>query len=867
MTISFMDRVRDAKGRTGRAILQNSAGKWDVRWDDDGCVTYDAPEQGLTPAPEAAPALRNAGPSKCAGCAVPLEQGTEWDSYQTGKDWCKECDATKAVHAERRNTPVSSESFWSFGDYAEISKILKELGLPDDLAHKAWSALPDSARRKIQPKLAERGVENANYIPHKGIPCALCLRDATKLGTLKGGGDLALHESRPGEIQDVVEYRALKNAAAENSVDVAQCSKCGHKIVNDWCSPECPKKTRKNAEDPANNSASCQKCDKCGKKLDGTGDDHTHMDERTPGSPNYKKYGPTPFKVVCDECATKENATRADFKKWQAEHEALLEKMRPLTKQLRDLEDKFGLPPLGRGQEPRGPQAYVNVYQQLARLEAEEERMLKTRPVDLDNAKSPVQGLRCEDCGESFKTTADAYTHKRQLGHLVTVNGEELPNAGDGRTEQYKGWTIHARPDVVMDDGRWYVDATQRPGSASRPPFEDVVGSLDEAMRAARQFVDNRERQERGNSSEPKVVEDAPDDFSIVIDGKKVREGLHKDEIAFAMEEVKAGFLANSEAAKEAAEHPSFTPAQIQQIVEDHKKSEKGNTDQGGVDRLVHALLDRGFHMADREMDEAVRLVYPEVHDHEIQHGVQTYKVAKKDSIKENSQKPDVWISARGSQARDRAGAQELARRTGTAVQLHAWSDKEGGYRPWRDGAEGTALEVVNSDPDMPCFCGICDKRLREGQGVDTPDGLLCRACKKELDAECEKGNAAGAGCSCGHAYAEHTVDQLGPAEIGNAGGECELCGGAMGIEHHVKDWQGVDWTVCKQCASDKSNFERKNAATGTCRGCGKSGVEVQAGYCEACSTVGFAVTKPIKGFETPADREGLGNARYGGSK
>lgn len=44
------------------------------------------------------------------------------------------------------------------------------------------------------------------------------------------------------------------------------------------------------------------------------------------------------------------------------------------------------------------------------------------------------------------------------------------------------------------------------------------------------------------NALNPKVVRDAEDDFSIVVKGKKVREGLHADEIAGALAEVKAEY-------------------------------------------------------------------------------------------------------------------------------------------------------------------------------------------------------------------------------------------------------------------------------------------------------------------------------------
>lgn len=40
----------------------------------------------------------NASSSKCAGCQKDLAPRDQWDSYDTGKSWCKDCDGTKAQH-------------------------------------------------------------------------------------------------------------------------------------------------------------------------------------------------------------------------------------------------------------------------------------------------------------------------------------------------------------------------------------------------------------------------------------------------------------------------------------------------------------------------------------------------------------------------------------------------------------------------------------------------------------------------------------------------------------------------------------------------------------------------------------------------
>jgi hypothetical protein len=48
--------------------------------------------------------LRNADSPKCAGCGTALTGRADvWDSYGTGKDWCKECDGTKARESVMKN--------------------------------------------------------------------------------------------------------------------------------------------------------------------------------------------------------------------------------------------------------------------------------------------------------------------------------------------------------------------------------------------------------------------------------------------------------------------------------------------------------------------------------------------------------------------------------------------------------------------------------------------------------------------------------------------------------------------------------------------------------------------------------------------
>ena len=56
------------------------------------------------------------------------------------------------------------------------------------------------------------------------------------------------------------------------------------------------------------------------------------------------------------------------------------------------------------------------------------------------------------------------------------------------------------------------------------------------------------------------------------------------------------------------------------------------------------------------------------------------------------------------------------------------------------------------------------------------------------------------------------------------------------------------------------------------CKGCGATGVEIQHGYCEKCSTITLTAEKKLKGFEnglfvTPSSKEALGSSRYGSKK
>ena len=88
------DRVRHRSlGWRGKIIVLANSSSPIVSWD-----RLSRPPVGATgPEDPADLELANAA-TVCAGCNKPLSDNDRWDSYDTGKPWCKACDATKAQH-------------------------------------------------------------------------------------------------------------------------------------------------------------------------------------------------------------------------------------------------------------------------------------------------------------------------------------------------------------------------------------------------------------------------------------------------------------------------------------------------------------------------------------------------------------------------------------------------------------------------------------------------------------------------------------------------------------------------------------------------------------------------------------------------
>ena len=166
----------------------------------------------------------------------------------------------------------------------------------------------------------------------------------------------------------------------------------------------------------------CSKCDELTK--------HTGVQSKTEG------------KRKCSQCGTESefvggkwevrNATRADYAKWKAGYDALLDKMKPLTAKMHALEDQHDLAPTPRGQEPKGPPEYVAVMKQIAELERLEADMLKNRPTDITNA-GPAVCAGCKKPLPNIRDQWDSYdTGKAWCRECDGTKAQNDPNAGKG---------------------------------------------------------------------------------------------------------------------------------------------------------------------------------------------------------------------------------------------------------------------------------------------------------------------------------------------------------------------------------------------------------------------------------------------------
>lgn len=154
------------------------------------------------------------------------------------------------------------------------------------------------------------------------------------------------------------------------------------------------------------------KCDVCGADLATDEDVKSHKFDT--GHSSYKG-------------KSKENATRADLKKWKAAYDALLDKMKPLTAKMHSLKEQHGLPGTSRGQEPKGPAEYVEIMKQLEELERQEQKMLAERPVELDNAAPHLNSYTFADnVGAEEKVEAK---NEDEAWSLLSARMNDTPKA------------------------------------------------------------------------------------------------------------------------------------------------------------------------------------------------------------------------------------------------------------------------------------------------------------------------------------------------------------------------------------------------------------------------------------------------------
>lgn len=120
-------------------------------------------------------------------------------------------------------------------------------------------------------------------------------------------------------------------------------------------------------------------------------------------------------------------------------------------------------------------------------------------------------------------------------------------------------------------------------------------------------------------------------------------------------------------------------------------------------------------------------------------------------------------------------------------------------------GEETMGEEGLREYKNSLGYCQGCGKDKVEVTPLQDPQNPKMRGAVRNLCASCISGF-------------EHDGWSR---TLANASDSCELCGGGPVVKS-VKDWQGVNWDVCAQCASDKSNFTQKENAT-DCASCGHS--------------------------------------------
>jgi hypothetical protein len=201
--------------------------------------------------------------------------------------------------------------------------------------------------------------------------------------------------------------------------------------------------------------------------------------------------------------AERRNASRADFQKWREAYAAIKDKMGPLTSRLRALE---------HGDQKNTPE-YQQVDKALAALEAEETRMLATRPVEMDNAIRPAQEAfeahvaNCANCGAEYSNAQPDPAKLCEEGRGLLTAGEN-ENAGEDRLG--KEYNFDNANDAL-------AKVKELEASGKRSKYADRGGhiTVTEIVENANATVEAKGGEEAGKPGGTVTVVNAGDDLKV----------------------------------------------------------------------------------------------------------------------------------------------------------------------------------------------------------------------------------------------------------------------------------------------------------------------------------------------------------------
>jgi hypothetical protein len=477
-------------GWSGKVVVLANSTSPVVCWDRQS-----RPPVGVTTTEDARDLeLANATPVKCEGCGKDLivshgPECTAWDSYDTGKHWCKECDSTKA-----EGWPAS---------------IANADGSPEAIKAAALKVKDVSAQGPFdQPnRLGCNGCDDIKAPLNKDGYCRQCANEPRHNASGKSGFK-AEREKQEGILKGLTDQlHALEAESGAGGRDTdpkrapilrqIEAAEKAREDAHRKYIAEHEKEQRNAAPDfqaaIAAFEAHCKSCPKCG---------------------------------VCRQAPA--GSPEADAKNLCATGSQLL---------VADLENASAC---AYCKKPLGADAAIC-----------EECGGHVCPSCIEKGKNG-RGL-CGKCAHGERANA---APKFKPGQMVRVRGESVAIAKDSEPGEKDGLWHYG---IVRSDGSRSSAAESEIENADITIPESHLAEDQKSLTTIKKTAEAMlaEDAEAKNANKPQVIQDAPDDFSIVVGGKKVREGLHKDEVEFAMKEVELGNAGDLRGFKAAVKDPT----------------------------------------------------------------------------------------------------------------------------------------------------------------------------------------------------------------------------------------------------------------------------------------------------------------------